>query len=233
MIEFVNHLEVFRTIVRQGKTPTEAQLENVYQEVKQDFDATIVYSPVLLNRFIKEKLKISDQDIGSCISRCIERNLPESLQILLNWDQVASYTGPKNLYLRMITNVNCYLLARKHGWFDHEWEKRINFVQKIWKRKHYKSKADVPKLEPYNGPFMSQYEKSGQYYGYRRAMYFIRWNRKNRYKFYQELMRLGKWGTCSWQAYADFLKEDEQELPNIKNRAQDTADSENDDQDFE
>lgn len=189
---------------------SEEIIERAYQTLAKngDIETACVYAPRLLQKMLSDtkSFSIDAEDIPSFISRCIERNLPESLDMLLKDVRFAKYPD-KAIFLRQIHGIENYLVAKKHGWTDHEWEKRIVLFQRAWKQE------TCEKSLTYTGPVLSKYEKTGRYFGYRRTLYWLRWNRGKRYKMYKEILEKNGWGGCKWQAYADYLKEDEDSLP--------------------
>lgn len=203
----------FEEAVKGGKGMTDELRKRTFDCYKrhEDHCDDAVYDTPLLKLFLLGDHDFMGENLRSAISRCIERKLPESLELLLPAEMKTS----KSLFLRWIGTAELYLKARKAGWCDFEWEKRVVGIQKLWRA--HKAKTPKPKLEfKYTGPDLGEYEDSNKYFGYRHSMYAVRWNRKHRFRFYSTLLKYKRWGDCAWQAYANLLGEDEKSLKNLR-----------------
>lgn len=203
------YLEDIRTYIRQGKLAEyEDQLLSLAREYLY-FENATVYSAKILELHLKLIEEVPNlDDVSSAIMRCVEHGFTAQLQLLLeNLPRLVSMCErkaplDKRLLLRKC-NVNCYLIAKQHGFIDNELEKRIIFLQRKFRRQ-------TPNSLVYQGPTPKEYsldENYGvypRYWGYRQTLYFIRWNR------YQRLviLRLIKsdYGDCNATAYIDYLE---------------------------
>jgi len=144
------------------------------------------------------------------LARCIERKLLPSLNLLLS----SGRCGVGNLFLRWVGSSEAYVKASLAGWRDLELEKRLVLIQRLWRTRK------IHKIPCYEGPVLEDYENlrnEGKlregYFGYRHTLYKLRWDRKNRHRFYRSILTFDRWGDCAWQAYCDLLKENEDRMP--------------------
>lgn len=174
-----------------GLNETDKYLAIEHQE--DEFHKNAVYNPALLKVHIK---KCTDgDDINSMISRCIEHNLPESLDIILEYLPNIEHVD-KRLLLRRISDVKLYLKAKLYGFIDNELEKRIVLIQRLFRKT---SSNNVS----YTGPTWDEYLPD-RYWGYRHTIYYLRWNRYQRYKCLKFILREGP--DCRYEAYKDFIE---------------------------
>jgi hypothetical protein len=175
-----------------------------------------VYDPPLLKLFLSEKHSFSGEELRSAISRCVERKLPESLELLLGAEkgrEAKEQSQDKRLFLRWVGSIELYIKARGCGWIDVELEKRITAIQRAWRCRKKPNQKVLLEFK-YEGPDLTKYEESNAYFGYRHAMYAVRWDRKHRFHFYSQLLKYERWSDCAWQAYVEFLGESEKDLKN-------------------
>jgi hypothetical protein len=141
----------------------------------------------------------SFDDINSAVCRCIEYNWPERLTLLLSKMDHLIYKSSnkdKRLMLRRI-NINCYLSAKQYGFVDTEWEKRIVLTQRLFRKQS-------PNSLVYTGPHFKDYLPE-MYWGYRNSLYFLRWNRFQRYLILKKIKE--SWhGDCNYSAYCDYVE---------------------------
>lgn len=192
--------------------------EALFKECHKDacFYGAAVYDTQLLKLLLTtEQTTPRGEDLRSAISKCIERGLPEALDLLLPLDHGLP---DKCLYLRRVDSVTLYVIARETGWRDVEWEQRIILLQRRWRE--YKAQRGVSLSElKYAGPEIGTFTKEGLYFGYRHSMYKARWDRRNRHRYYKQILTSGNWGWCVWQAYVDYVeKGDESNLPHVDSR---------------
>lgn len=184
------------------------------------FEKNLIYSPKLFELHLSyvQEVTILD-DITSCVSRCVEYGIKDSLILLLkNIDRLIGMSTDefvkicdKQLLLRKI-DLPCYNIAKEYGFIDMELEARIIMIQKLI------CKKDID-VHIYSGPKPENYCKvndiidySGEtqrnrYFGYRHTLYYMKYNRINRY----QLVKLFKsdWhGDCRFQAYVDSFPDD-------------------------
>lgn len=148
------------------------------------------------------------EDLRSAISKCIERDKPEALALLL---PLSLGVTDKRLFLRHVQSVTCYITARHMGWLDVEWEARLGCIQRWWRTK---PRVSIRVTFVYTGPEEALYAKCKLYFGYRHSMYKARWDRRNRHRYYQHLVKVNRWGDCAWQAYVDYV-ENRVDIPHL------------------
>ena len=203
--------EFEKTIRGGGRITDELRLQVLIWHLENDGEHCdlAVYDPPLLRLFLEnDPIYFHGEDLRSGISRCIEHCLSESLDLLLSVET----KGDRRLFLRWIGSAELYVKAREKGWSDVEWEKRLVLLQRTWrarKRRQVKPQSDFR----YEGPELKTYEETNRYYGYRHCTYEVRWNRKYRYRLYSKLLAFSRWGDCAWEAFTNFLGENEITLP--------------------
>jgi hypothetical protein len=171
----------------------------------------------ILDTFSQLDHKLMRDELSSMVCRCIERNLARSLGVVIT--QCARRgVGPKALFLRWIATARLYVYASQRGWRDPEVERRIRLIQAWWRAGSAAKKREClrrfRRSQRYFGPSALRYSRQaggpeGRYYGWRHALHFLRWNRCRAYQLFRDLMSLGRWGDCAWQAYVDTLGEGE------------------------
>lgn len=148
------------------------------------------YLESVLNKIKDQHHPIKDSSFTSMISRCIENNSNRQILIdLLDFCKCNHIAGP--LYLRRVSNVDYLSLAATYGFHDLELTKRIVLMQKLIKGQE-KPTLTYESRQPGD---------DDGYFGYRHAMYFIRYNPTQRLKLFEHC----DWGGCNWQAYADYV----------------------------
>lgn len=155
--------------------------------------ASIVYCiPLLLH----VDLYSADKDtIYRMICRCVEHNLWIQLRYILSHD----IDCDRNLLLRRVGSPEIYSFIQQYGYKDIELDKRI-----VWLQRRFRSDRQ-PIYHRYEGPNIVDYYRDDKYYGYRRAIHRMRWDKKNRDTFYQELVQIGAIGNCEWEAFMDYI----------------------------
>jgi hypothetical protein len=126
--------------------------------------------------------------------------ITQLLLLLDNLDYLTSISDepPETQLLLRKCNPYAYTLAREHGFRDEELEKRIILLQRVFR------KQPLPDLTPFTGPEPEVYENEDRYWGYRHALYYLRWNRK-RIAHFLKLFRDPDGGDCRMAAYDDFM----------------------------
>ena len=96
---------------------------------------------------------------------------------------------------------------KDHGYSDIELMKRIVAIQRCWRHG-----ISIHNFR-YSGPLLDDYEKDGRYFGFRHGLYFVRWNRRQRWRLYKSASELDRHGDgdvtadCFIVAYIQFVKE--------------------------
>lgn len=196
-------MEVFEELYRNGVNITDEQIAETYAALDDSERkyASTSYDVRLLKLIGREVLQGST-NISSMIARCIERNLEKSLLYLLSLELPV-----QPLHLRWFANAKLLTVAASHGWIDHEFEKRIVLIQRMWRRQPLS-------VLKYEGPDLQTYVEEKKYFGHRQAWYTIRWDRKHLHRFYSCLLKNERWGDCAWQTYVDKVEnEDDTYLP--------------------
>jgi hypothetical protein len=211
----------FDSAMRDGKTIDEKDVISVADDFISQ--PCIIPSAAYDIRVLKacisspEWLRKAKNDISgmqSLVARCIEWTLAEASELIIS--SLFSGLSPQPIYLRWIGSFNIYMCFRKYGFCDIEWEKSIVFLQRRWRARKLQIKSqDKLRFTQRNfiGPEIKEYECKKKYFGYRHALYWMRWNRTKRYQLYRDILLLMRDGDCAWQAYIDFLHEDGDELP--------------------
>lgn len=182
------------------------QIINGQEEIYTDF----VYEPRLLKLVLPTDPPM--EMLRSMISRCIERSRLDSLEIIFGIVDPTEVVGPKHLYLRWISSIPAYLLARQQGWYDPEWGKRLVAIQRRWRARRTGQKYH-PRPHRFEGPDLDQHERSNKYFGWRHSLYNVRWNPRYRYRFYKRLIHHGRIGDCAWESYCTYLNEHKKNMP--------------------
>lgn len=194
----------------------------------EDYEKNTIYNLKIFSAHIQtiKHVKYLD-DITSSVARCVEYGLKLELQhLLLNLELLLSLathhdgitTIDKRLLLRKC-DLPCYLIAKELGFVDIELEKRISSIQSLC-RNPQSIFLEKDNIITYEGPrpeeFFTKengiidYSASPRYWGYRHTMYFLKWNRKDRYMILK-LIKNQWWGDCRYQAYVDYLEPDSED----------------------
>ena len=148
------------------------------------FHRNTVYSYKILTEHLSHVTQVDNlDDVTSAIARCVEYGFTLQLQALLSRLPHLVTLNPGQLDRRLLLrkiNLPCYLMAKEHGFIDVELEKRITALQRRKKTKFI-----------FEGPLPG--DKT--YWGYRHMLYYLRWNRHQRYKVIPR-MRNEWWGNC-------------------------------------
>ncbi len=214
--------ESFESAIRDGLMINEKDVVSVVGDFLSQpcIIPSIIYDIRVLKACISspEWLEKANRDIEgmqSLIARCVEWGLMTASELIISelFPRLTTklYTD-KFLYLRWIGSIDIYMMFRKYDWCDIEWEKSIVFLQRRWRTRKNPIK---PKFiqEKFTGPKIVECEQKKKYFGYRQTLYWMRWNRTKRYQLYRNILLLNRGGDCAWQAYVDFLHEDEAEMP--------------------
>jgi hypothetical protein len=198
-------MEEFEIKVRNRQPVTKLDIENAF---KDNLNEKVIYTSAVYNTTLLIKLldikKLDLAELPSMIARCVEYNLLASLNILLfSRKYKLNFIPAKSrcLYLRKISSIKTYLIARKAGWVDVEWEKRIIFIQRLFRARKF---SQIKFTNNFSGPFIADYKD--EYFSYRHGLYNVRWNRNKRWKFYLDIITDERWGDCVWQSYVDFVE---------------------------
>jgi len=207
-------IEEAGTYFRQGRL---GQLETqLLPQCREDqFQKNTIYSLGLFQEHLKYVTQVPYlDDLTSCVARCVEYGFREQLVLLLtNLDRLVKMSTDQvsldtRLLLRRI-DLPCYLIAKEAGFSDPELEKRISLFQKRWRGQQVElsSKFLGPPPEEYLGPDL----EGSRYWGYRQMLYYLRWNRLQRYRMLK-LIKERWWGDCRYQAYVDSLEPQTEDL---------------------
>jgi hypothetical protein len=224
MITQINLEEVI-TYFHEGKL---VENENAFLASVKDeeyYEKGVVYSAKILEAHIKVIKYVNYlDDITSSIARCVEYGLKLQLDILIKYLDKLTLMGvhkdgvtvlDKRLLLRKC-DFPCYSLAKQYGFVDYELEKRIVFIQRLMRKQpindlKYEGPSpieffQVDNVINYNDlPVERILHSLPRYWGYRHTLYFIRWNRSQRYEIVN-LIKLYWHGDCRYQAYVDYLE---------------------------
>lgn len=180
-----------------------------------EFSKNFVYSSIILEKHLKTLKEVHYlDDINSAITRCIEYNLVNSLILLLksipSLLSKASFKDnvielDRNLMLRK-ANLNCYLISKKYGFFDRELEKRMTLFQRKFKKQDRNNITFSSFVIPSESNPL-------RYWGYRQALYWIKWNKKKRYQLLKRLKESWQ-NDCRYEAYLNSLESNNEILFN-------------------
>lgn len=206
------NIDDFHEALETGKKLNDEEISEIAQSCINDntyLSISVVYDIRLLNWLLpRDPIK---ETLQSMIARCIERDLPDALDLIMQRIDHAEYPQ-RHIYLRWIRSLPCYFTARYYGWYDPEWEKRIIAIQRIWRSRRIGKVYRRPKHQ-YEGPDLDRAERENKYFGWRHSHYWVRWNPQKRYLLYKQFMRYDRVGDCAWQAYITRLGEDGADMP--------------------
>lgn len=179
---------------------------HILEEVpnQQVFQKNAIYDEDIFRKHLQYVTKIEESDyLKSVVERCVEKGwlsrlnlVINKLPFLLSILEKGSILD-KHLLLRKC-NANCYVEAKKYGFYDTELDKRILTIQRLWRRrKNIFISKPLPELK-YQGPFPGDYP-ADRYWGYRQVSYFVKWNRRHRYYILREDLGFD----CRYSAYID------------------------------
>jgi hypothetical protein len=186
-----------------------------------NFEKNTISSLPIFEAHLKTVTKVFYMDqLNSAITRCVEYGYQAQLELLLErLDDLIKVcqcldgcrTLDRRLMLRKI-HLPCYVRAKAFGLVDLELEKRVALIQTIWRNRSSSStRSSEGARLVYQGPHPEEYRESfedwrptgsPQYWGYRHSLYYLRWNRRHRYR----LLRLIPNGDCRYQAWVDYLE---------------------------
>jgi len=126
----------------------------------------------------------------------------------------------RELHLRRVGSVRCYLAAREHGFVDHLWEHRISQFQRRFRKQRIATQkhesfrcatTECSAANTMNTPPLPWKTWGDRCWGYRHTYHWLRWNRRHAYKVLCEILS-GKWrGDCRSSAYIDIVEGAERE----------------------
>lgn len=207
------HLEEPHVMAKSGFLREAMWLVLLYCDEIVTFDKNFCCDLLLMKYHLARVRSVTYVDeIVSVIERCVERGAFEILKHFFTYLDGLLVMSPlgsssvdydKRLLLRKV-DTKCYLLAKQHGFYDPELEKRIVLMQRLWRKQ-------PAVLEPYAGPTPEEYglpkgmDISEKYWGYRHTIYLARWNRHKRYQIVARITDEW-WGDCRYQGYVDFVE---------------------------
>jgi hypothetical protein len=212
------YLEETGTYYHQGQLP---QLESRLLPLcrTDEFEKNTVYSAQLFEEHLAHVASVAYlDDLTSCVARCVEYGFEQQLRLLLSQlDRLVELSMSNDevtildyrLLLRKI-DLPCYIIAQEAGFVDFEWEKRVILIQRLFRKQPIDGilgNYSGPEPEEYMGPSLDRL----RYWGYRQMLYYVRWNRRQRYRMLKLIQQHWE-GDCRYQAYVDFLESDTEHL---------------------
>jgi hypothetical protein len=217
-IEYFNeYLKAFHSGVKECDLPPGIPSDNL-------FNINAVYYASVLAKHLANCTELEFfSDLNAAICRCVEYGLIEQLQMLLEaiprLTKIATCLDgcrelDRTLMLRKM-DINCYLIAQKHGFSDPEFEKRIVLAQRLIKRHPHPTENVEYSTPTWEAPeYQGQgSHSSGRYWGYRQTLYYLKYNPKNRYRILSSILVRslnaslpGHWGDCVYAAYVKYVE---------------------------
>lgn len=213
---FEDYLKAFHSGVKECDLPSQIPSHNF-------FDKNAVYYASVLAKHLANCAELElFSDLNSAICRCVEYGLIEQLRMLLEaiprlTKMATCLDGcrelDKTLMLRKM-DINCYLVAQKHGFSDPEFEKRIILAQRLIKRHPHPAENVEYSTPTWEAPeYKGEGTSSGRYWGYRQTIYYLKYNPKNRYRILSSILNRvpkaslpGHWGDCVYAAYVEYVE---------------------------
>jgi hypothetical protein len=206
-----NRLDDVQEHFHKGTLTKEVEDEILEKARKEEyFCPETLYSERVFADHLQYVTCTHSSSLESCIRRCVERGFVTQLLLVFeNLDYLLSICANSAPLEKILPLRKCdpfaYTIAKDHGFVDAELEKRVVMIQRLFR------KQPLPDPTPFTGispedAFGDKYDREpGRYWGYRDAMYYLRWNRRKRVHFLK-LVKNYWYGDCRECAYVELIE---------------------------